>query len=67
LFKDGNETVLGWISTFLGQFRFGLYFSSTVFGFGAPKLIKFDFEFGFSPWIPMDNQNKSSRIKIHVL
>jgi hypothetical protein len=45
--KDGNVAVLGRISAGFGSsgFGFGLDFSPTVFGFGAPKLIGS----GFSP------------------
>ena len=48
---DGNGSVSGRISTgfrFCG-FGIGYYFSPTVFGFGALKLIEFGFRFGFSP------------------
>ena len=49
--KDGNGAVSGSISTGFGScgFGFGDDFSSTVFGFGAPKLIGFGFRFGFPP------------------
>jgi hypothetical protein len=48
--KDGNGAVLGRISAGFGSsgFGFGLDFSPTVFGFGAPKLIGFGFRSGFS-------------------
>jgi hypothetical protein len=67
--KDGNGAVSGRISAGFGssRFGFGLDFSPTVFGFGAPKLIGFGFGSGFSSvdiqWIT----DKSLWIKIHVL
>ena len=43
------------------QFWFGNDFSRTIFGFRAPKLIGFGFEFGCSPvdtqWITVSNKN----------
>ena len=61
--KDGNGSVSGRISAdfeFCG-FGFGYDFSSTVFGFGAPKFIGFGFGFGFSPvdtqWITVWSKN----------
>ena len=49
--KDGSGSVSGRISAGFGfcGFGFGDDFSPVVFGFGAPKLIGFDFGFGFSP------------------
>ena len=48
---DGKGSVSGQISTGFGFCGFGIGydFSPTVFGFGAPKLIRFSFGFGFSP------------------
>ena len=49
--KDGSESVLVWISVGFGSsgFSFGSSFSSTVFGFEAPKPIGIGFGFGFPP------------------